>query len=692
MKRFFGSILFALLFFHGTQAQVLNPVKWTFASEKVNKHEVDLVFKAAIDEGWHMYGLNMPDGGPYPVSFNYDTIGFEIAGKPRAIIKPEVKLDEILGLELEMLDGKGLFRQRIKRESSKAFTVTGNVEYMACNDRTCTPPIETAFSIKVGALEEIVVEAPAVETHEQDTAVITQADTNLTQIAVQQTEVVLPGEELKAPVGEGKKTLWGIVLLSLIAGLGALLTPCVYPMIPLTVSFFMRGNKSRAASVAEALVFGVSIIIIYTLLGVLVALFKDPNAVNTVSTHWLLNAVFFVVFVVLAASFFGLFELVLPGSIGNSIDRKADRGGLAGAFFMALGMTILSFSCTGPIVAGLLIKASEGEVMEPVAGMFSFGLIFAIPFTLFAIFPSWLKGLPKSGGWLNSIKVFFAFIMLAFSFYFLNKIDQAYHLNILTREVFIGFWIVVFALLGLYLLGKIRFAHDSETSTIGVPRFLLAVAVFTFVLYLVPGLFGADLKVISPLLPPKDAQQFDLSARSNNLVSSIKDDALCGTPKYADMLHLPHGLKGYFDYNEALACAKEKNKPVLLDFVGHTCANCKKMYENVWSQPEILSLLQDKFIIVALYTDDKTKLPEDEWYTSANDNRLKNTIGKKNVDFQISKFGSNALPLYAIVDADGNIITEKEFYVYSPDAEGFKDFLEEGLKNFSNKVVPVEKI
>ncbi|MFO7657398.1 MAG: thioredoxin family protein [Bacteroidales bacterium] len=684
MKPVFGSILITIVLLQGAVAQVLNPVKWTFAAEKVSQVEADLVFHALIDEGWHLYGLNMPEGGPYPVSFNYDTILFDIAGKPRAIIKPVVKLDDILELELEMLDGKGLFKQRIKRLTPKEFTVTGYVEYMACNDRTCTPPIEVPFAIKIDASEEHTTTAvSSVKTGQQENITVAPPDTNMIEDAATQTAVNIQEDAPGATdAGERKKSLWGIVLLSLIAGLGALLTPCVYPMIPLTVSFFMRGNKSRVTSITEALVFGFSIILIYTLLGVLVSLFKDPNAVNAVSTHWLMNTVFFLVFIVLAASFFGLFELVLPGKIGNSIDSKADKGGLAGAFFMALGMTILSFSCTGPIVAGLLIKASEGEVLEPVAGMFTFGLVFAIPFTLFAVFPSWLKGLPKSGGWLNSIKVFFAFIMLAFSFYFLNKIDQAYHLNILTREIFIGFWIVVFTLLGFYLLGKIRFAHDSETGSISVPRFLIAVVVFTFVLYLVPGLFGADLKGIAPLLPPKEAQQFDLTTKSHNAAVINQDDALCGTPRYADMLHLPHGLKGYFDYDEALACAREKNKPVLIDFVGHTCANCKKMYENVWSHPEILNLLRDKFIIVALYTDDKTRLPEDEWVTSVNDNRLKNTIGKKNVDFQISKFGSNALPLYAIVNADGNIITEKRFYVYNPDIESFKNFLENGLKNF----------
>ena len=481
-----------------------------------------------------------------------------------------------------------------------------------------------------------------------------------------------------------KRSLWITIIISMLAGLGALLTPCVYPMIPLTVSFFMRGKKSKTQGITEAFVFGISITLIYTLLGVLVAIFKDPNAVNTVSTHWLLNLIFFVIFIILAASFFGMFELVLPGSIANKIDQQADRGGYTGAFFMALGMTILSFSCTGPIVASLLIKASEGEVLEPVFGMFGFGIVFAVPFTLFAIFPSWLKGLPKSGGWLNSVKVFMAFIMLAFSLYFLNKIDQVYHLNLLTRELYLGFWIVIFTLLGFYLLGKIRFVHDSEVQTMRVPRFLLAVVVFTFVLYLIPGLFGADLKGIAPLLPPEESQKFDLTKRTAD-IEYKETGSMCGTPKFSEFLALPHDLTGYFDYSEAIECAREKNKPVLLDFVGHTCANCKKMYENVWSDQRVLEMLRNRFIIAALYTDDKTKLPERDWYTSEIDDKIKNTIGKQNVDFQIGKFNSNALPLYAIVNTQGEILTDDPFYVYDPDIQNFIAFLEEGLRSFENK-------
>lgn len=691
MKKFIPISLVLLFISISAISQVINPAKWTFSTEKVSKNEMNLVFKATIDPGWHMYGLNMPEGGPLPTTFNFeDSAGYKLIGKPKAIIKPEVVHDEILDMQVEILNGEGIFKQRIRVLSANDFSISGYVEYMACNDRTCTPPIDADFTFNIKGTKH--AEKPnsgnntetATEKAEQSTAEIPDTGNEQEQVipekdSMQVTEIT-QADETQVPQ---KKSLLITFLISIAAGLGALLTPCVYPMIPMTVSYFMRGKQSRTQGIAEAFVYGFSIVLIYTLLGVLVAIFKNPNAINTVSTNWILNSLFFIAFIVLAASFFGMFELVLPSSLANKIDQQADRGGFAGAFFMALGMTILSFSCTGPIVASLLIKASEGEVIEPVVGMFGFGLVFAIPFTLFAIFPSWLKSLPKSGGWLNSVKVFIAFIMLAFSFYFLNKINEVYHLNILTREIYIGFWIVVFSLLGVYLLGKIKFSHDSDITHISVPRFLLAVAVFTFVLYLIPGLFGAELKGLSPLLPSKSSQQFDLTG--NELMVTPGPNVaneLCSKPKYADLLELPLGLKGYFDYDEALECAKEKNKPVLMDFAGHACANCKKMYEKVWSDEEVLQLLRNQFIIAALYTDDRTKLPENEWYKSDIDGKIKKTIGQENVDLEIKKFGSNALPLYAIVDPNGNILTKKPYYVYDPSIKNFIVFLKEGLSNY----------
>jgi thiol:disulfide interchange protein DsbD len=438
-------------------------------------------------------------------------------------------------------------------------------------------------------------------------------------------------------------------------------------MIPMTVSYFLRGSKSRAQAVTQALVFGLSIVFLYTMIGVLVAVFKNTNAVNNFTTHWITNLVFFLIFMTLAASFFGMFEIMLPTGLANKVDKQADRGGYIGAFFMALAMAILSFSCTGPIVASLLIKASQGDVLEPVVGMAGFSIVFALPFTLFAIFPTWLKGLPKSGGWLNSVKVVFAFIMLAFALYFVGKIDQTYHLNLLGRPLYLSIWVVIFTLLGLYLLGMIRFAHDDEIKHVGFFRLLFALAGFSFALYLATGLWGNELKSLSPVLPPPSKAPVTSSAQQTG---SLIPSKLCSTPRFADFLELPEGYEGYFDYTEALACAKQQNKPVLVEFGGHTCSNCKKMYGEVWTDPRVRQLLNEKFIIAALYTDDRTELPEKEWVTSKIDGKVKNTIGKINQDLQISKFGSNALPLYAIVDPDGNIISSS-MYTYSPDVERF---------------------
>jgi thiol:disulfide interchange protein DsbD len=375
----------------------------------------------------------------------------------------------------------------------------------------------------------------------------------------------------------------------------------------------------------------------------------------------------------LAASFFGMFEIILPSGLANKVDQQADKGGYTGAFFMALAMAILSFSCTGPIVAGLLIKASQGQVLEPVIGMAGFSLVFALPFTLFAVFPSWLKRLPKSGAWLNSVKIFFAFIMLAFAIYFLGKIDQSYHLNILTRPVYLSLWIVIFALMGLYFLGKIRFEHDNESQGLKFPGLIISIASFSFALVLFTGLFGAGLKGLSTLLPPP--------VKTNAVAASLPEKSsgsLCGIPKYADILDFPNDLQGYFDYDEALACAKKQNKPVLIDFGGNTCSNCKKMYSEVWSDPRVTELLSSRFILADLLTDERTMLPENEWYKNPENGKLVKTLGKKNQDLQIRQFSSNALPLYIIVDVNGKELTASR-YTYDPDIGKFIKWLEEGL-------------
>jgi thiol:disulfide interchange protein len=674
--------LVVLFFFHFSTAQIIKPVSWKFSTRQAGQNQVDLIFSATIKEPWHMYGLNIAEGGPIPTSIIFtETKGFELVGKPTQSPKPEIVDDKIFNMQLELHSHQATFTQRIKITQNDSIIINGTLEFMTCSDIQCVMG-DNDFSFRLKGLEKINAANDGnsgIDGSGQPGG-ITAAPTDTTAAAFTTIQSSTPSATATTPATSSSKSLLGVFLLSLLAGLGGLLTPCVYPMIPMTVSFFLRGKKSRTKSISEALVFGLSIVFLYTLIGVLVAVFKNPNAVNNFTTHWATNTVFFLIFLMLSASFFGMFEIMLPSGLANRVDRQADKGGYIGAFFMAVAMAILSFSCTGPIVASLLIKASQGEVLEPIIGMAGFSLVFALPFTLFAIFPSWLKGLPKSGSWLNAVKVFFAFIMLAFSLYFLGKIDQSYHLGLLTRNLFLSIWIVIFILLGSYLLGRIKFRHDSELTHLGVPRFIAAVASLSFALYLFTGFLGNELKGLSTILPPATATTFTNAASSaNSSAFTTNATSLCSIPKYADFLSLPHGLQGYFDYEEALACAREKNKPVLVDFVGHTCSNCKKMYSEIWADPAVLQMLQQDFIIVALYTDDKTKLPEKEWITSSTDGRVKNTIGKKNQDFQITRFNSNALPLYAIVDAHGKDLT-REYYTYDPDVQKFLNWLKEGIR------------
>jgi thiol:disulfide interchange protein len=618
-----------------------------------------------------MYGLNIPENGPIPASIHFnDPKGFALAAKPTQSPKPEIVDDKIFNMKVELHKGEVTFTQRIRKTQADSIIINGSLEFMTCNDMQCILG-NNDFAFRLHGLSSSVTDTTGARKTEATLA--KPASTTPSASTPSASTTPSTSTTSSAPAS----SLWGVLLLSMLAGLGGLLTPCVYPMIPMTVSFFLRGSKTRVKAISEALVFGLSIVFLYTLIGVLVAVFKNPNAVNNFTTHWATNTIFFLIFIILSASFFGMFEIILPSGLANKVDRQADRGGYAGAFFMALAMAILSFSCTGPIVASLLIKASQGEVLEPVVGMAGFSLVFALPFTLFAIFPSWLKSLPKSGGWLNGVKVFFAFVMLAFSLYFLGKIDQSYHLNLLSHDIFLILWIVIFTLLGFYFLGKIRFAHDDESVSVGFPRLLISIASFAFSLYLFTGLFGAELKSLSTLIPPPGKSSLGLLNGPAN--SPASSSTLCNIPKYSDFLELPHGLQGYFDYDEALACARQQHKPVLVDFVGHTCSNCKKMYSEVWSDPRVLELLSKKYIIVALYTDDRAELPKNEWITSTVDGKVKNTIGKKNQDLQIRQFVSNALPLYIIVDADGRELTSNR-YTYDPDIDKFIAWLEEGIR------------
>lgn len=480
-----------------------------------------------------------------------------------------------------------------------------------------------------------------------------------------------------------EKSLWTIFIAGLVGGFLAFLMPCIFPMVPLTVSFFTKKAGSRAKAVQQALLYGFFIIVIYVALGMLVTITFGSDALNALSTNGFFNFFFFILLVVFAASFFGAFEITLPSSFVNKIDSKSDKGGLIGLFFMAFSLAVVSFSCTGPIIGTLLVDAaSKGDRLGPAIGMLGFSVALAIPFALFALFPSLLKSMPKSGGWLNSVKVVLGFLELALALKFLSNVDLAYHWNWLDREVFLSLWIVIFGLMGLYLIGKIKFSHDSDLAYMSVPRTLLAIIVFSFVVYMVPGLWGAPLKSISAFLPPSATQDFDLSA-GVAAGPSAHDGKV---KKYAEIFHergTPKGFDPYYDYDQALQTAKEVNKPVMIDFTGWNCVNCRQMEANVWTDPRVAKLLKEQFVMAELFVDDKTELTPEEQYVSKFSGKKIRTIGNKNSDFQASAFNSNSQPLYVIVDTEGNVLVPPSGADYNIDS--YIKFLQSGLDAFNAK-------
>ncbi|MFN8353857.1 MAG: cytochrome c biogenesis protein CcdA [Spirosomataceae bacterium] len=686
-------------------AQIQTPVKWTFSmsKEQVKVGEtVDLLFTATIDKGWHIFSTDQnPDVGPIPSEIKLiASKDYQLVGKiqiPANVVK---KQDEIFGGEVRILEGKGVFKQTVKILKANP-VIEGKCSSQACqDDGVCIPPKSTEFKFEVKTIA--AAETPASDpklgntaTPDTKTADASAQAGSLKEEQVAGTPPVLeekkettppvsestPTPELTAQPEEGSinGSLWGFAIAAFLSGLLALLTPCVFPMIPMTVSYFTKRSHSRAEAITRASVYGLSIILIYTLIGTIVARLNGPAFANFLSTHWVPNLLFFVIFVVFGLSFLGWFEIVLPHSLVNKVDAQADRGGWAGIFFMAFTIVLVSFSCTGPIVGSILVASAGGEVVKPIIGMVAFSSAFAIPFALFAMFPQWLKGLPKSGGWLNSVKVVLGFIELALALKFLSTADQVYHWRLLDREVYLAFWVVIFALIGFYLLGKIRLPHDSKTESVSVPRMILAICTFAFVVYMIPGLFGAPLKMLSGYLPPLTTQDFALNASGGGAETAAT--LASSKVRHSEIFKLPHGLQGYFDYKEALAKSQQEGKPLFIDFTGHGCVNCRKMEEYVWSNPEVLKRLRNDFIVVALYVDDKTELPQNEWYKSKYDGEEKRSIGDQNADLQIVKFNNNAQPYYCLVDANGNLL--KEPVAYNTDVLAFVRFLDEGKAKFA---------
>ena len=660
-------------------SQLQEPVKWSFKANRINDTIAELQFVAKIDMTWHMYSQLVPKDGPRPTVFTFDKPnGFQLIGKVTEP-KPFEEYDEMFEMKVKYFQMQSNFTQKIKIQSNKHVRVTGAVEFQACDNKSCIFD-EKPFSFDLEGSKTYVAKVPPVLADMAKSKTII----NVAVAKVDSTKTVAATIASK-PLDDGRTPLWMFFLIAFAAGLVAILTPCVFPMIPMTVSYFM---KSGSNGKIQASIYGIAIIAIYTLFGTVIAVLFGAEFSNWISTHWIPNVLFFLIFVVFAASFFGYFEITVPNWLVNKSVSAEDKGGTVGTIFMALTLVLVSFSCTGPIVGTILVESVGGQILRPIIGMLGFSLAFAIPFTLFALFPQWLNKMPKSGGWLNSVKVVLGFIELAFALKFLNVPDQTYHWGILDREIYLGFWIVIFTMMGFYLLGKIRFPHDSDYPVVkSFPRLILIIATFSFVIYLVPGLWGAPLKGISGWLPPMETQDFDITAivRDNSVSGNAENKGnIAETPKYLNTaLKLPHGLKGYFDYDEALKASKALNKPVFVDFTGHGCTNCREMENRVWSDPEVLKRLRENFVLAALYVDDKViELPKNEWYTNKEGREVK-LLGKKNTEIQIEKFGANAQPFYVILDCDGNSLVPP--HAYDLDKASYIKFLDDGVAAYNKK-------
>ena len=632
----------------GFGQQPLNTVTWTVSAEKTGTGTQRIVFTGKIADGWHTYDLKSE---LYPTAVEFDeAVGYSAVGDMYEISEStDYDGDPVFFKEI-------VIAQDIKVDGASA-TVSGEVTWMSCTETQCASPEYWKFSINVKGDSSVKAE-------------IVPADGN--------------GDS-------GRKGFnWALVIEAILWGFAALLTPCVFPMVPMTVSFFMKGSSTPAAGRFKAAMYGLFIVLLYTVpisLIILITRIVGGDAVtadifNWLATHWLPNIIFFIVFMVFAASFFGAFEITLPSSIVNKSDKGADKKGLMGIFFMALTLVLVSFSCTGPIVGSVLIKATQGEFWEPMIAMLAFSLAFALPFTILALFPSLLKNLPKSGGWLNSVKVVLGFIEVALGFKFLSVADQTYHWGLLDREVYLAIWIVVFSMLGFYLLGKLRFAHDDKMEHISVKRLALAIAVFAFVVYMIPGMFGAPLKALSGYLPPLTSQDFVLGAATGNTAASDAGTTEVSGKSSKYDLHLPLGLSGYFTLEEGLAAAKETGKPVFVDITGHGCVNCREMESRVWSDPQVLDMLRNDYIVVALYTDDKSRLDKDEWVTTESGDVLKD-LGRVNSYIARTRFGVNAQPNYVLLSPDGELLAPVRGYDLS--IPGFVEFLRTGLQKNMDK-------
>ncbi|GEQ86146.1 thiol:disulfide interchange protein DsbD [Patiriisocius marinistellae] len=657
MKHLFATLLIFLFAATGF-SQVLEPVKWTSEIEKTGEDTYTLSYIAEIEDNWHLYDQQEHEDGPIPTTFSYldNEDKIELIGKATES-ESHTSFDKVFNLELTYFDHSATFKQKIKVLDPNLSSFIGEVSFQSCDDEKCIFDFRELEFVLPGKSASNADKVDAGSDDDEDAIVSSDSD-------------------------DGDKGLWTIFIVAFFSGFAALLTPCVFPMIPMTVSFFTKQSKTKAAGIRNAIIYGLSIIVIYVLLGIFVSLVFGADALNALSTNVWFNLIFFVLLIVFAASFLGAFEIMLPNSWANKVDKQADRGGLIGIFFMALALAIVSFSCTGPIVGTLLVEAAAGgSQIGPIVGMLGFALAIALPFALFAAFPGWLNSLPKSGGWLNTVKVVLGFLELALAFKFLSNADLVLQLHWLEREVFLAIWIAIFGALAFYLLGKIRLPHDSPVAHISVGRLMLALLVLSFTVYMIPGLWGAPLKLISGFPPAAHYSESPYGVGFSKLgggSAAVQGDIPDGAKLLA-----PHDILSFTDYDKGVAYAKEVGKPIMIDFTGHACVNCRKMEENVWPNGNILSILKNDVVLISLYVDEKKELPESEKYTSKETGKKVRTVGNKWSDLQIINYKANAQPYYVLMDHDEENLIKP--VGYTPDAEDYEKWLKTGISKFGAK-------
>jgi thiol:disulfide interchange protein DsbD len=662
-------ILLVFTFF--AQGQILNPVKWKSKVIQKSATEFELVMEATIENEWHMYSQYTPDGGALPTVFDFKNAkgNYSLVGKTKE--SPYKKIfNDVFEVDEYYFAKSAQFKQLIKVTNPKLKEVKVYVEYQACKEQCIQQDNTFTFQLPEIEIAEDQATSTAVTASDSTSQKVDTVSAVQSSIASENTKTQKNNE---APVEE-KKGLWSIFFLAFLGGFAALLTPCVFPMIPMTVSFFTKQSKTKAEGKRNAILYGVSIILIYVILGSLVTGIFGADSLNALSTNVWFNLIFFGLLVFFAASFLGAFEIVLPNSWANKVDQQADRGGFVGILFMALALAIVSFSCTGPIVGTLLVEAASKGGLAPIVGMLGFSSALALPFMLFAMFPGWMNTLPKSGGWLNTVKVSLGFLELALAFKFLSNADLVVQAHLLEREVFLGIWIAIFGTWAVYLFGKLTLPHDSPMTHLSIGRLFMAIFVTIFTIYLIPGLWGAPLKIISGFPPPMTYSESPMGIGT----SGISTPSTTSLPTHAEAG--PHGISVFHDYEQGLAYAKEVGKPVLLDFTGHACVNCRKMEDFVWSKPEILAVLKEQEVLISLYVDDKRELPKEAQYVSKETGKEIVTIGNKWSDYQITRYKNNAQPYYILLDSDGQDISKP--IGYTPDAEVYKKWLEEGISQF----------